>query len=710
MKVILCEKPSVARDIARVLKANQRMDGYFEGNGLQITWAFGHLILLSNPDKYDSKFEKWEMNDIPIIPKTFLKEISTNDGVKKQFETIRELLNKESTTEVVCATDAGREGELIFRYIYEASECQKPIYRLWISSQTDSAIKEGFGALKTGEHYQTLYDSARSRAEADWLVGINATRAYTIRFSRGDGVMSVGRVQTPVLNMICQRYREHTEFNAQPYFEVWGTFDHPNGKYQAKMVSDNQDRFDTAEKANLRFDAIKAETKALIADMTEKEKIEHPPLLYDLTELQKDCNRQLKLSAENTLAIAQSLYEKHKILTYPRTSSRYLSQDLVPKLPQLLDNLTGYPGVADALNQVKASPLTITKRLVDDAKITDHHAIILTDKKPDLSQLNDEERAVFDLVARRFLAAFMPDCIKTISDLRTQVKDEVFRATGMMIKQAGWRSLYLDAAPEDKKKRGKKAVEPSEDDTVLPFVQKGEMVKIKKLEVQEKKTKAPALHTEASILSFMETAGKNIDEEELREAMKDTGLGTPATRAQILERLLKVGYIVRDKQKLIPTQKGLKLIGCIQNEALLSPELTGQWEKKLQDIFRAKYDRVTYMTEIEQFTKKVVDEVRISTTNPYSAHLTPLGKCPLCGGKVLETPKAYGCDQWKATGCKFVIWKEVAKLTLPVNLVKQLLESGKSDLIDGFVSKKGSTFKAGLKLESDGKVGFWFES
>ncbi len=709
MKVILCEKPSVARDIARVLNANQRQDGYFEGGGYQITWAFGHLILLSNPDKYDPKFEKWEMADIPIIPKDFLKEISANEGVKKQFDAIRMLLTHEKTTDVICATDAGREGELIFRYIYEEAGCQKPIHRLWISSQTDSAIKDGFAALKTGADYQSLYDSARSRAEADWLVGINATRAYTIQFSRGDGVMSVGRVQTPVLNMICQRYREHSDFNAQPYFEIWGNFDHENGKYQAKMVTENQDRFESAEKAAARFDAIKNETTATIAEVAEKEKIEHPPLLYDLTELQKDCNRQLKLSAENTLAIAQSLYEKHKILTYPRTSSRYLSQDLVPKLPGLLENLSGIPGLAEPLAQIKSAPLPITKRIVDDAKITDHHAIILTDKRPNLSQLTEEERAVFDLVARRFLSAFMPDCIKMVTDLRTQVKTEIFKATGIVIKQAGWRSLYFDPPSDEKRKKGKKA-EPTEEDTVLPLVKTGDTVKVRKLEVQEKKTKAPALHTEASILSFMETAGKNIEEEELREAMKDTGLGTPATRAQILERLLKVGYIVREKQKLIPTQKGLKLIGCIQNEALLSPELTGQWEKKLQDIFRSKYERETYMGEIEQFTKKVVDEVRSSTTNPYSAHLQPLGKCPLCGGKVLETPKAYGCDQWRATGCKFVIWKEVAKLTLPVPIVKQLLETGKSDLVDGFTSKKGTLFKAGLKLEPDGKVGFWFES
>ncbi len=592
-QLIITEKPSVAKDIARVLKIANRKDGYFEGNGYFISWAFGHLIRLADPPAYNPAFEKWALGQLPIIPEKFILEIQNDTGIQKQFETIKGLLLNETVTGVICATDAGREGELIFRHIYSVAGCEKPIQRLWISSQTDSAIKEGFSKLKEGAEYVPLYLSALSRSEADWIIGINATRAYTSKFSRGQGVMSVGRVQTPVLKMIVDRYLAVTNFKPEPFFDLTATFVHANGTYKGLWQS--EDKLTDKTKAEALFEKIKSSDQGKIQSLTQKTVNEKPPLLYDLTELQKDANKKFKFSADHTLKVMQALYETHKLLTYPRTSSRYLSSDIKPKLTELLNNvksLSDYAGFADA---VIKDGIPISKRMFDDQKITDHHAIIPTDQKPSLAGLNADERKIYDLVIRRFLAGFMKDCVKDQTEILTETSGEIFRSFGSVIQQAGWRTIYTDDTDEEEQK--------------LPQVKQSDPVKLKTPKLEEKKTKAPALHTEASILAAMETAGKTIEDEELRQAMKDCGLGTPATRAQILERLIKVNYIERQKNKLVPTAKGIQLISFIQTKALLSPELTGDWEKKLNDIVKKKYSRENYMKEIVEFAQEIVGGV-----------------------------------------------------------------------------------------------------
>jgi len=708
MKFILTEKPSVAKDIAKVLKATQKRDGFFEGNGWVISWAFGHLIRLADPPAYNPAFEKWNLNDLPIIPDAFIKEIQADDGIKKQFETIKYWLNNETVESIVCATDAGREGELIFRHIYEMAGCQKPIQRLWISSQTDQAILEGFGALKSGQAYQSLYDSALSRSEADWIIGINATRAYTGKFSRGQGVMSVGRVQTPVLKLIVDRYKANTEFSAQAYWELEAEFEHANGNYKGLwQKTDGESRLQKKEEADSLFEAIKEQKQGKIHELNQKQVTEKPPLLYDLTEIQKEANRLYKLSADDTLKIMQALYERHKILTYPRTSSRYLSNDLKPKMENLLKQVGETEAYAPFVTELSLKPLVFSKRVFDDAKVTDHHAIIPTEKKPDWTQLSEQERLLYHLVLKRFVAAFMPDCIKDQTELFTTVDNHLFRSFGSIIKVQGWRAIYA---------KSEAMVEEDGDNQVLPAVQQGDAVNCLNYDLKSKKTKAPPLHTEATLLAAMETAGKTIEDEELRQAMKHCGLGTPATRAQILERLIAVGYVVREKNKLLPTAKGIHLISCIQHKALLSAELTGDWEKKLNDMVQNAYERSAYMNEIKAFAKEIVGSVvqhsgvlDLENSEPVKA-AGALGDCPKCGSSIVETKMAFSCAGWKLTGCDFKIWKTIASKPLTAAQAKTLLKDKKTKVIKGFKSKEGKKFDAALTLAEDGRVVFVFDN
>lgn len=701
MKVILTEKPSVARDIAKVLKANQKSEGFLYGNGLAITWAYGHLIQLAYPETYDKKLEQWKLQDLPIIPDTFITELIPTESSKKQFGVIQKLMTNKDLTEVVCATDAGREGELIFRYIYEKTGCTAPIRRLWISSQTDQAILEGFKTLKPGTQYEPLYASAASRTEADWLIGMNASRAYTIRFSKGNGVMSVGRVQTPVLNMIVTRFLENQNFKPQTFYEIEADITHAKGSYKGKWFQKKEDRFFEKSEAETILNEIQKNPEGQIFSVTKKEKKEQPPLLYDLTELQKEANRQFKFSADHTLQVMQNLYEKHKILSYPRTSSRYLSTDIVPKLPGLLKNLQHIPDYQPFVDHLSKDKLKPGKRVVDDKKVTDHHAIIPTDKKPNLAELNADEKKIYDLVIRRFLSVFYPDCVKDHTEIISTFGSHTFKTTGTIMRKPGWRQLYLQNTDTEDK--------PEDSETLLPPVSKGDSVHLKKAHLKEGQTKAPPLHNEASILGAMETAGKQIEDEDLREAMKACGLGTPATRAQILERLIKVGYILRDKNKLIPTEKGIYLISSIQDKELLSAELTGQWEKKLNDMAQGHYARQTFLEEIKAFTEKIVTHVGGGTatlSNPSTGKTH--GTCPLCQkGTIQENKLSLGCSDWKSTQCPFTIWKTIAGKTLSEEDLQSLLKTGKTPVLDGFKSKAGKPFKAGLILK-DGKVQFQF--
>ena len=695
MKLIITEKPSVARDIARVLKVTGKKDGFIEGNGLKITWALGHLIEFMQPDQYGEHYQKWDMGHLPIIPDEFLTK--PIEGSKQQYDVVKRLLEDEGIKEVVCATDAGREGELIFRLVYEAAKCQAPIKRLWISSQTDSAIKKGFDELKPGTDYDPLYDSARSRAEADWIVGINATRAYSIKFSRGRGVMSVGRVQTPVLKMIVDRYREHINFDSKSFYEIFLDVAHDKGDFQLKWFTKDADRFTDEKSAKAITDKVKAVPQAIIDSLTQKKIMEKQPLLYDLTELQKDANKQFKYSADQTLKLMQDLYERYKVLSYPRTSSRYLSSDIAPKCPELLKNVSGITEFAGAIETINKNNYTIAKRMVDDKKVTDHHAIIPTDKKPNLGELPTDHKNIYLMVIRRFIAAFLPECEKSHTEIIATAASETFKATGTIIKVAGWRML---AQSEDSKK---------DKDALLPNVEKGDACDIKKVTQKKGQTKAPALYTEATILAAMETAGKKIDDEELRQAMKDCGLGTPATRAQILEKLINVKYITREKNKLFPTPKGEYIIDCILSDALCSPELTGNWEKKLNDMAQSKGNRGEYMDEIKTFTKEVIKTVAEDNSYTIGADQTIYGACPKCEkGKVIETPKAYSCSQWKSDSCSFAIWKEMAQKKITETHVKSILKSGQTKVIKGFKNREGKPFDAALKL-ADGKVGFDFQ-
>ena len=612
MKLIITEKPSVARDIARVLKVNGKKEGIIEGNGMIITWALGHLIEFTQPDEYGPEYERWEMGHLPIIPETF--KTKPIERSKQQYDIVKAQLERTDIKEVICATDAGREGELIFRLVYEAANCTAPIKRLWISSQTDSAIKAGFDTLKDGKSYDPLYDSARSRAEADWIVGINATRAYSIKFSRGRGVMSVGRVQTPVLKLIVDRYREHINFDSKPFYEIFLDLNHKNGEFQVKWFGTKTDRFTDQSEAKKIEDKLKNESQAVIQSLTQKKVLEKQPLLYDLTELQKDANKQFKYSADHTLKVMQELYERYKILSYPRTSSRYLSSDIAPKCPELLNKVSGLTEFSDAINTIKEQNYSIAKRMIDDKKVTDHHAIIPTDKTPNIGELPTDHKNIYLMVIRRFLSAFLPECEKSHTEIIASAADEVFKATGTMIIVPGWRQLAQQS--EDKK------------DVLLPTVTQGDPAEIKKVTLKKGQTKAPALYTEATILAAMETAGKKIDDDELRQAMKDCGLGTPATRAQILEKLIGVKYIEREKNKLMPTPKGEYLIDCILSEALVSPELTGNWEKELNNMAQSKGKRGEYMEKIKTFTKEVIQKVAEDTSYTIGADQTIYGVCP----------------------------------------------------------------------------------
>lgn len=702
MKVVVTEKPSVAQDIAKVLNCTSKKQGWYEGNNYIITWAFGHLIELYSPEDYSESLKSWSLDSLPIIPETFKTKPVQDNGAVQQYNTISKLINNPSVSEVICATDAGREGELIFRYIYEHSGCTKDIKRLWISSQTDEAIKEGFSNLKPGSEYDGLFDSAVCRSEADWLIGMNASRAYTVKCSNGTGVMSVGRVQTPVLKMIVDRYRENQSFEPKSFYELRATFKHAEGSYDGIWFDkDRETRMFNQADADALYETLSAHKDGKVASLTKKIKREQPPLLYDLTELQKDANKKYKFSADETLKIMQSLYEKHKVLTYPRTSSRFLSKDILAKLPEKIANLKSSNDFKDIASKIEEKQLAISSRIINDKKVTDHHAIIPTEKKANPSQFSPQEKMIYDLVIKRFLAAYLGDCVKNSTEIITEISGHPFKSLGSIIMEQGWREAYLDDSATEK-----------DDDLLLPAVAKNDPVTVEKLEKSEGKTKAPPLYNEASILAAMETAGRQCNDDELREAMKECGLGTPATRAQILEKLIRVNYITRSKNKLSPTEKGEYLIDSIQDDELLSPDLTGQWEKKLNDMALKQYSRTQYMKEIEAFTRTMTQKVMdmAVTSAPLPEHLTSLGPCPMCGGDVVETPKSYGCYNWKTAGCKFSIWKETGGKVIKPAQAKQILKNGKTDkVIKGFVSKAGKKFDAFLGIQ-DKKVVFLFDN
>lgn len=696
MKLIVTEKPAVARDIASVLGIRESHTGYKEGNGFVITWAFGHLIEHCQPDEYHPELKEWTLETLPILPSTFKKKVIPQSA--DQCNTILTLFKRTDLTSVICATDAGREGELIFRQLYAHAQSTLPIERLWISSQTDQAIKSGFSDLKPGSDFRHLYYSARCRAEADWLVGINATRAYTLKFSRGHGVLSVGRVQTPVLKLIVDRYRAHHAFVRSPFYDIELDVSHKNGSFTALYVSADETRVTDKQVAMDLKKNLETHPNGTIATVDVKKIIEKQPLLYDLTTLQKDANTQFGYSANDTLSLAQALYERHKLISYPRTSSRYISDDIAKKLPTLLQAIATIAPYSDSVAHIIKQQLTMAQRMINNKKITDHHAIIPTEKQASLAPLNPQESQLYLLILQRFLASFYPECEKEHTHISLSLGAHRAKASGTVIKKPGWRALYQADKPDKKSEQ------------LLPIVSPSDPITLTQCSLKKSQTKAPALYTEASILAAMETAGKDIDDEDARQAMKECGLGTPATRAQLLEKLITVGYITRDKNRLVPTQKGEHCIDCLQDTVLSSAELTGKWEKKLHCMATGTEDRDTFMSHIRTLTKDMIQTITQSTAYALHANQEVFGTCPACNkGKVIEMKQSYSCTKWKETGCRFVIWKELAQKKITPATVKTLLKKGKTACIKGFKRKDGRDFSAHLILaEEPTKVCFEF--
>lgn len=651
-KLVIAEKPSVGRDIARVLKCEKRGDGFLYNDEYIVSWAVGHLVTLWDPEEYDPELKKWRKETLPILPDELrLKAIA---NTKQQLNILKKLADSKEVSSLICATDSGREGELIFRYIYTIIKCKKPFSRLWISSMTDQAITHGFEELKDGSEYDKLYQSARCRSEADWLVGINASRAFTLRYN---ALLSIGRVQTPTLAIIVARQQEIDAFDSRDYWELEADF----GDYKG-LWFDPQKENDTKIFDKKQADEIAARVKGSQAAVTlveKEEKKNAPPLLYDLTELQRDCNKKFGMSAQETLNTAQDLYEKRKLITYPRTDSRYLSDDMIPQLSVIAKKLEGIDEYREAAAFVTAlAKLPITKRIIDNTKISDHHAIIPTNGRLYTNGLSEREAKVFDLIVRRFLSVFYPYYVYSTTKIITTSGTDNFVTRGTTVIAQGWKALER----ADKEKKGKKEAE-----TMLPDVKKGDEFNVKAVKSSKKKTKPPQPYNEASLLSAMENAGRFVEDEALKEQLKDSGLGTPATRAAIIERLIQVGYVKRSGKSLIPTEKAVKLIAVCPPE-LRSAETTGKWEKGLSSIAKGKMEPERFMQSIRRYVCFLVENADKSQTNvqfPAESYgkggkrklpSNVLGICPNCGGVVLENSKSYYCRNWR-NGCKFTIWK-----------------------------------------------------
>jgi DNA topoisomerase-3 len=664
MRVVVAEKPSVARDLAKVLGANQRRDGYLEGNGWQVTWAIGHLVQLKTPDEYDPALKRWSMDRLPFVPERFELRPTDNQGTRQQLEVVAGLCR--SAEELVCATDAGREGELIFRYILDYAGCPgRPHTRLWLSSLTEDAIKQAFANRKPGAAYENLHDAARSRSEADWIVGLNATRAYTVRYG-GSGVLwSLGRVQTPVLALIAQRDDEIRVFDPRPFWELRTRYRKARFRYAGDRFREQgpaQELLAKVEGQPLHIDKLERRTESL-----------PPPLLYDLTQLQRDMNLRHGLSAQRTLEVAQELYEK-KLLTYPRTDSRHLSLDMVDTVRTTLAQLRAWDAqklavlaqwIAGAPDGERG-PKARKKRVFDDDKVSDHHAIIPTGK---VESLSGEAQQVFSAVATRFVQAFLGDRVQDVTTAHAQSNGVPFRARGVVVTDPGWSALEPEVP---KKKKGKKGADDDDgdDDTQeLPALREGESGPHQP-ELHEGKTKPPRPYTENTLLAAMETAGRSIDDEQLREAMRARGLGTPATRASILETLLSRGYVVRDKKQLRVTDLGRYLIAIIADPLLKSAELTGEWEWKLGQIERGAFARATFLDEIVARIRALV-ATGLSPRNEQDG----IGLCPRCRAPVIEGREAYGCSRWKED-CAFRLPKLYRSVPLQREQVRELLFRG----------------------------------
>jgi DNA topoisomerase-3 len=741
--LLVAEKPSVGQDLARVLKGPfKKNEGFLEGPDEVITWAVGHLVQLAEPDAYDAKYKSWRMADLPIVPSRF-KLVVRDERSRKQMSVITRQLAREDIGDVVNACDAGREGELIFAYLYEQAKGKKPVKRLWLNSMTSAAMRSALGSLHPAEEFEHLEEAARSRSEADWIVGMNATRAATIRLrSSFDGAVSLGRVQTPTLAIVARREEEIRAFKPEPYWIVEATFAAPpladggadggngNGSGNGgERVYRGQFQAAPSQKQLARGARIVSEEHAraiveacvgrpgTITKLEKKEQREKAPMLYDLTTLQREANNRYGFSAKRTLAAAQRLYEEHKALTYPRTNSRYLTSDLVEEIKPIAELVGAHEEYRAASEYVTALDVLPLARVVNDEKVSDHHAIIPTRSEHKLDKMNSDDRRIFDMAARRFLAVFHPEAVFENTRVETTVSAAedrdapsplTFRTRGKLLLVAGWRAVYDEIAAADVRGGGEAKGEEEEDSTEqqLPRLQEGERVQTREVDSTRKETKPPRRFSDASLLGAMETAGKLVDDDELREAMKDSGIGTPATRAAIIERLITVGYLERDGRALIPTEKGMNVIRLLGEHALTSPDLTGSWEHRLGMIERGEDSRKSFMGDIAGFAQETVKELDESLKDVRIPRAR-LGPCPVCGHEIVENRKGYSCWSREDPGCGFVIWKSKAGKQLPLAVARELIRTGyTANAVTGFRGRSGRSFRAHLAL-SQTEEGKW---
>ena len=636
--MILCiaEKPSVGRDIARVLGATTSRDGYMEGNGYCVSWTFGHLCALLDPSEYNAQWKGWNMSSLPMVPERFGIKVTDDKGVVKQFNTIKDLIAKAEM--VINCGDAGQEGELIQRWVYQKAGCKVPVKRLWISSLTEDAIREGFQKLKDQSEYQHLYEAGLMRAIGDWLLGMNATRAYTLRFAKGVGkdrqVLSIGRVQTPTLALIVKRQQEIEHFVPRTYWELKTLY--RDALFSAQLlVEEDEYAITSLEQGQNLVDSIK-DLPLEITSVEKKKGMEYAPRLFDLTSLQVECNKRYGMTADDTLKVIQSLYEKH-VTTYPRVDTTFLSDDIYPKVPATLNGIKDYFPQVTPLLPLKAdggkgaTSLPKSKKVFDNSKVTDHHAIIPTGQRPE--NLTEQERKVFNMVALRFIAAFYPPCQVANTTVLACAGEISFKVTGREVLEQGWREVFAKEKTDDE----------VEEQKTLPAFRKGESGPHQP-QLQEKTTTPPKYYTEATLLRAMETAGKTVDDEELRDAMKENGIGRPSTRAAIIEKLFQRKYIIRDKKNIKATEVGTNLIQTIISPLLKSAELTGRWEQKLRAIERGDYTAQQFLEELKQMTTEVVHEVKADKSGM---------RCPVCGkGIIIRGKTRYGCSRWRE-GCTY---------------------------------------------------------
>ncbi len=701
--LVIAEKPSVGRDLARVLEGPfAKHDGWLEGPQHVITWAVGHLVQLAEPDEYDDRFKKWRMADLPIVPERF-KLVIRDERSRKQMSVVQRLLKRDDVDMVVNACDAGREGELIFAYLYEKAGARKPVQRLWLQSMTTSAIRDAFGSLRPGEELERLQQAARSRSEADWIVGMNATRAATIRLrSSFDGAVSLGRVQTPTLAIVAQREEEIRAFTPEPYWLVDATFAASGERvYEGRYHAGAKPRLAGADEAQAIVDACRDQTGE-ITKLDKTERKERAPLLYDLTSLQREANPRFGFSARRTLSAAQRLYEEHTAITYPRTSSRFITQDLIGEIKPTARHVGSHREYAKASEYVLGLDVLPLGRVVNDAKVTDHHAILPTPAHVQPGKWRSEDdRRVYDMVVRRFLAIFHPDAVFENTRVETTVESHVFRTRGKLLLVPGWRGVYGETMEGEGRSEDDEGSEQQ-----LPRLERGEAAEVRAIEGLEKETKPPRRYTDASLLAAMETAGKLVDDDELREAMKDSGIGTPATRAAIIERLIDVGYLEREGRALIATEKGRNVIRLLGQHPLTSPGMTGEWEHRLAKIEHGGDSREAFMGDIVKFTDETVHDfdarlkdVRIPRAN--------LGPCPVCGRDIVENRKGFSCWSREDPGCGFVIWKGKAGKQLNITVAGELIRHGRTEKpVAGFKGRSGRTFRARLALQQ-GEDGKW---